>query len=232
MSFPKTSVPSTLPAKQYKRLVELLALHYSYPLAYPLAGAYFEEVFAASVNGSREEEKNLFDVVRGGTGWSLKTLLWNTISLGDPFELVLQRCDILKDRSLTLESPIGKLGAAILKRFNDFCEASALEQGVNDPRAGFLLRDRAEENFVFFQQRYRLYSPDEVSWQWANGERRSLMGRVGERLILRWYRSGTQLFGVYQIPEDSHQFQIKAGRADLAETIRFFKQASATKFST
>ncbi len=43
------------------------------------------------------------------------------------------------------------------------------------------------------------------------------------RLVLRWYpRSGTQLFGVYQIPMDAHTFHIDWKRVSLDETIAFF----------
>ncbi len=73
MTFSAIPVPATLSSSEYDRLVKLLTLHYAYPLPYPLAGAYFEELFANAVGGRREERKLLFDVLRNGTGWSLKT---------------------------------------------------------------------------------------------------------------------------------------------------------------
>lgn len=48
------------------------------------------------------------------------------------------------------------------------------------------------------------------------------MGFVNDKLVLRWYRSGTQLFGVYQILLDAHEFEINWKRANLDETIKFF----------
>ncbi len=42
-------LPSALLPAEYDRLVKLLTLHYAYPLPYPLAGAYFEELFASAV---------------------------------------------------------------------------------------------------------------------------------------------------------------------------------------
>ena len=222
-AFSSSFIPPYIADAEYEYLVKLLRLHYAYPLPYPLSGAYFEEPFATAIGGKREERKQLFDVLRARTGWSLKTLLWPNVSIGSAFEVVIQRCDILKDRNLTLDSPATALGVQILRRFNGSCEHSAEVQQVDDSRAGFLLRNAQERNFVFFQQRYRLYSQDEVEWRWANDERKSLMGYVTGTLVLRWYRSGTQLFGVYAIPEGAHEFTIEPRRASLEKTLAFFE---------
>lgn len=119
MAFPTTPTSHTLPMDEYDRLAKLLTMHYAYPLPYPLAGAHFETLFAAA-GGQREERKLLFDVLRQKTGWSLKTLLTNR----DTFEVVIQRCDILRERAITLDSPVALLGERILSHFNEFCEVS------------------------------------------------------------------------------------------------------------
>lgn len=212
---------STLPAEEYDRLVKLLTVHYAYPLPYPLAGAYFEEIFAASVNGQREPRKLLFDVLREQTGWSLKTHQARK-SRGDSFEVVIQRCDILKDKSISLESPVEVLGEHILRHFNIFFNTSISRQEITDPRSAFLLRDRDQKNFIFFQKQYDVHTSDELTWRWANDDNRSIMGFMNDELVLRWYRSGTQLFGVYRIPLDAHEFQINWTRASLEDTINFF----------
>lgn len=218
---PRPLGQSTLPTAEYDRLVKLLAVHYAYPLPYPLSGAYFEELFASAVGGVREERKKLFDVLRGRTGWSLKTAL-QLKPRGDSFPVVIQRCDILKDRALSLASPVELLGERILAHFNSFAQESISAQNIDDPRAGFLLRNRSERDFIFFQQRYRLYAPSEVEWRWANTERNSLQGFADGRLVLMWYRSGAQLFCVYQIPMDAHSFQINWTRANLDDTVAYF----------
>jgi len=212
---------STISDDEYDRLVKLLTLHYAYPLPYPLAGAYFEEIFAASVNGVREPRKLLFDVLRDQSGWSLKTHLASK-KKGDTFEVVIQRCDILKDRNISLDNPVEVLGESILSHFNRFFNTSVDRQKVTDPRVAFLIRDRSQKNFTFFQKQYELYESDKITWRWANDNNRSIMGFVHDKLVLRWYRSGTQLFGVYQIPIDAHVFQINWQRASLDETINFF----------
>lgn len=55
------------------------------------------------------------------------------------------------------------------------------------------------------------------------------MGYVGQTLVFRWYRSGTQLFGVYRIPSKAHRFQINWRRADLDETIAFFTRSGIVR---
>lgn len=160
----------------------------------------------------------LFDVHRGGIGWSLKTSQTNN----NQFEVVIQRCDILKDPTVSLDDPVERLGQKILERFFAFVDLSSREQSVIDPRVGFLLRDKSEKSFVFFQQAYKKYVPNNVQWRWANDGRKSIMGFVDERLTFRWYRSGTQLFGVYHVPIDAHQFVINVQRASLEQAMQFF----------
>lgn len=197
-------------------------MHYSYPLPYPLSGPYFEELFATAIHGRRETRKLLFDVCCGSLGWSLKTLLWGNIGPDTNFEVVIQRCDIFKDKTLSIQSDVATLGHRILQHFNRFGEESLYKQGIDDARCGFLLRTKGERSFVFFQQRYRFYSSGEVTWRWANSDRRSLLGFLDGKLVLRWYRSGTQLFGVYSIPSGAHAFRLNWQRADLDATLAFF----------
>ena len=215
MSLP---IPSQLLPEEFERLLELLKLHYAYPLPIPLGGRYFELLFAEAVKGTQEKQKLLFDVHRGGTGWSLKTFQTSS----NQFEVVIQRCDILKDSSVSLDDPVEKLGRKILERFLAFVDYSANRQTITDPRLGFLLRDKQERNFVFFQQAYNTYRPADIRWRWANDDHKSIMGFVGEHLTFRWYRSGTQLFGVYSVPAEAHRFVIDVQRADLEAAIKFF----------
>ena len=231
MPFNGPPISPTLTKSEADILLKLLTLHFAYPLAYPLAGAYFEEIFARTVGGQRETKKLLFDVLLHETGWSLKTYLGqsrSSINIGSTFEVVIQRCDILRDRTLSLSTPPETLGNAIMQRFNQWALKSLSKQGVSDPRAGFLLRNTSETRFVFFQQRYRLHEPAEVEWRWANAEQRSLMGYVEGSLVLRWYRSGAQLFGEYEIPSEAHEFEIGGSRADLDATIEFFRVQRGT----
>jgi hypothetical protein len=207
---------------------QVLELHLAYPLPYPLAGAYFEEIFAYTVGGTREPRKLLFDVVKGTVGWSLKTLQWQDLKPGASFEVVIQRCDILKNASLTLAATeLAALGAAILSHFKTFADLSAQVQVVDDPRAGFLIRD-LENNFVFFQSAYRAHPEEELTWEWGSERRNSLVGRLGSKIVLRWYRSGTQLFGVYTIPDDAHVFHIDCERASMTDTLEFLEERGLT----
>lgn len=116
-----STVPSQLPPEEFERLLELLRLHYAYPLPIPLSGKYFELLFAEAVKGTQEEKKLLFDVHRKDVGWSLKTFQTSS----DQFEVVIQRCDILKDPKVSLEDPVEHLGQKILERFSAFVDHSA-----------------------------------------------------------------------------------------------------------
>lgn len=75
---------------------------------------------------------------------------------------------------------------------------------------------------MFFQQAYKTYNLADVEWRWANDEHKSIVGFVNGHLTFRWYRSGTQLFGVYGVPNDAHRFMINVQRADLETAIKFF----------
>ena len=221
---------ATLLPDEYDRLVKLLTVHCAYPLPYPLAGAYFEELFAASVNGKREPRKLLFDVLRDRTGWSLKTHQAKRTK-GDTFEVVIQRCDILKNKNISLESPVEILGEHILNHFNSFFNTSIQRQEITDHRAAFLIRDSNQKYFIFFQEKYEIYKSHEISWRWSNDNNRSIMGFIDSKLVLRWYRSGTQLFGVYEIPQDAHEFQIDWKRVSLDETIAFFTRQGIARIN-
>jgi len=210
-------------------LIKLLSVHYNFPLAYPLAGAYFEEMFAYASSGKRSDKKLLFDCVKGTTGWSLKTIIWPKFEIDDSFEVVLQRCDILRDRGLSMQSTEAKLGAAIEERWTGFVKQSMVDQGITDARNAFLVRDRRERRFALIDVPNRATELIGLRWMWANPEKRSLLGYKGDKLIYRWYRSGTQLFGVYPVPRDAVHFDLDWTRADLDEVIAYFLSKGLTK---
>ena len=235
---PLSNHPVQFLAEECEALAELLKLHHAYPLEYPLSGPAFEIIFARSVKGERETRKLLFDVLRGNIGWSLKTsqVVLNALNTGSSFEVVLQRCDILSNKSLSVQTPPSELGKHILAHFYRFYEDSIQKQKVEDPRTAFLLRAEVkdqlkapapaeqEHKFVLFQEQFRLYSEQDVVWEWANDGGKSLIGRVNGRSALRWYRSGTQLFGVYYVPEDVCRVSIPNRRVTLNQMLSYLAE--------
>lgn len=228
---PLSNYPIQFQAVECEALTELLKLHYAYPLEYPLSGPAFEIIFARSVKGGREPRKLLFDVLRDSIGWSLKTsqVGLNALNTGSGFEVVLQRCDILSNKSLSVLTAPSELGRHILAHFYRFYEDSIQKQKVEDPRTAFLLRAEVKATasteqdykFVLFQEQFRLYSERDVVWEWANDGGKSLIGRVNGSAVLRWYRSGTQLFGVYYVPEDVCRVSIPNRRATLTQILNY-----------
>lgn len=232
---PLSNYPIQFQIEECETLTELLKVHYAYPLEYPLSGPAFEIIFASSVNGKREARKLLFDVLRDNIGWSLKTSQVSPASLsaGKGFEVVLQRCDILSNKSLSVQTPPAELGKHILAHFYRFYEHSIQEQKVEDARTAFLLRAEVsyhskapaspeqEHKLVLFQEQFRLYNESDVVWGWANDGGKSLLGKVNGNSVLRWYRSGTQLFGVYYVPEDVCRVSIPSRRVTLTQMLDY-----------
>ena len=209
----------------YDLLVKLLTIHFVYPLPYSVSGAYFEELFAYVVGGQRESRKLLFDVYHNSVGWSLKTKVESSrIDFDSTFSVVLKRSDILKNRSLSLNSPAQDLGNYVIADLQNFYSISVQQQSITDSRIAFLIRDTKERNFFLFQQRYQPYDQSAIKWKWANERQNSIIGYFNDIPVLSWYRRGTQTFGIYKIPPDAHKFIIDWKRADLDITIEFFEQ--------
>ena len=216
---PGALATSCFTEEEVELLIKLLNVHYSYPMPCSLAGTIFEELFASAIKGRKADKKLLFDAYKDDIGWSLKTLQWVKRTTGSSFELVLQRCDILKDKSLNIDLPENVLGLRIIEHFSSFYFTSVKEQKIADPRSCFLLRNKEETSFTLFQQRYQLYSADQIEWKWSNPEKNSLIGTCNDKLVYRWYRSGTQLFGCYTVPNDAHIFDIRWQKLSIDDIL-------------
>lgn len=207
----------------YNKFLNFIKLHYAYPLPFTLSGAYFEEIFALSVNGKRGTGKDLFDVTKQSTGWSLKTVQSDSKTERSYFEVVLKRSDILRDDSVRNSYETAtpeELGRLILRDLQEFLDLSKEKQGVKDARIAFLLRNREETHFTLFQIPYQI--PKELTWRrGTETSRKSIIGFDKDGKVLRWYRSGTQTFGVYKIPppSEAHSFRVTKNRTINAEDM-------------
>jgi hypothetical protein len=66
---------------------------------------------------------------------------------------------------------------------------------------------------------YPFLSEEEYRWQWSRVGGFGLQGLKDDRVHLKWYPSGTQLFQVFQMPENAYYFEIEWQRATLSNFV-------------
>lgn len=175
--------------------------------------------------------KRLFDCVdpKAHRGWSLKSLQWNTLEVGTPFEFVIQRADIFKKAkqlgfdALSPNSPEQDLGLALIRHWNGKLSKDAQVQGVADSRMATLLKSRDREHFVYVEVEYPPLNPADFEWRWSDPTKQGLQGWRNGVLKLRWYPNQKQLFECFNIPEESYHFTVTWTRLALPEFVDLFK---------
>lgn len=197
------------------RIKHLVDIHFSLPILYDLSGGNFEFFFAEAIGGTRETRKLLFDVTKGDIGWSLKTLQNRSDS---KFEVVLKRCHVINKKFLwqTIDAKI--IGDAVIDNLMKFYKKSTSDQKVKTGRVGIMLVNKKLLRFRVFQIKMAIYPKNDIVWEFSkydkNGvekpEIKSIIGKVNGVVVYRWYRSGTQLFGVYDIPKEAIETQFLA----------------------
>ena len=165
--------------------------------------------------------KKLYDVVdtRHRRGWSVKSLQWAFYE-GCEFELVIQRAAVYKKAEalgfepLSLNSDPNRIGAALLKHWSIKVQEDAAAQGVDDKRIMVLLKTEDKHHFAVFEEDIKQYTPDEVSWEWANANKNGLKGyrKSDGMCIYRWYPSQTQFFERFVLPEGTQTIDITPAR--------------------
>lgn len=161
--------------------------------------------------------KKLYDVVDTNTkiGWSVKSLQWSFYNNCE-FELVIQRADVYKKahdlgfESLDSNSDPNRIGAALLKHWNDKVLADAVAQSVTSKRVMVLLKSLDKKNFAVFEEDIKLYQPDEIEWQWTNARKNGLQGirKSDNMMIYRWYPSQKQFFERFILHESAQKIRI------------------------
>lgn len=155
--------------------------------------------------------KRLYDVVDTNShiGYSVKSLKWAfRESVETEFELVIQRADIFKKATslgfqpLNIDSAPQTLGAALLEHWKRKVEDDAIFQDVTSKRIFVLLKSTNNNNFAFFEEDIRLYSPDEITWRWTDETKTGLQGIRNEdqMCIYRWYPNQKQFFERFKLP--------------------------------
>lgn len=172
--------------------------------------------------------KKLYDVVDTNTniGWSIKSLQWSFYD-NCQFELVIQRADVFKKAEELGFPPLDKnsdpnlIGAALLKHWRLKVESDANSQHVNSKRILVLLKSIDKKSFAILEEDIKLYSPEELTWQWTNTNKNGLQGfRKSDNMCLyRWYPSQKQFFERFILPPSSQKINITPLRLTKAEVV-------------
>ena len=186
---------SSLSQEELERLRRAACAYLSLPTSTDLAPDASEEIFAYAVGGmtaseltTKKRSKLLFDVLRGSTGWSLKTYTPSRLDSGSVFEVVLARAAV-ESRSrrsqaqTTIDIATAKpeeVGTAVLAVRREVLERSKSEQNIDDPREAFILRSKNNQCFRVFEHPLEVESDSMVDWRWSNADRLGLQGWVDE----------------------------------------------------
>ncbi len=179
--------------------------------------------------------KQLFDAVAPtGTGWSLKTLVWNRLSPDSSFEFVIQRADIFKKAKslgfadgLNPNSDVKKLGTALIRHWNLKFQTDRDAQKVKNPRITILLKNTARRRFVYVELGYPPLVEKDYTWRWSKEDGLGLQGLKDGQVRLKWYHGQKQLFQVYRIPEKAYSFDLNWRRASLSDFVQNVRRTLA-----
>jgi hypothetical protein len=171
--------------------------------------------------------KQLFDAVApDGRGWSLKTLVSRNFNPGTNFEFVIQRANIFQKATLlgfpgglSATSNVADLGKALIRHWNEKHRKDCINQNITDPRIVILLKNRTRKRLAYVEFAYPFLQEEEYQWQWSREGGFGLQGWKYEKIHLKWYPSGTQLFQVFQMPDNAYYFEIEWQRASLSSFV-------------
>lgn len=117
------------------------------------------------------------------------------------------------------------LGNALIRHWNEKHQRDCIAQNVTDPRLAILLKNKQRKKLAYLEFSYPLLNEADYEWQWSRKQRLGLQGLKGGRVHLKWYPSGTQLFQVFEIPENAYYFEIEWQRATLSNLIDILQRS-------
>lgn len=157
-----------------------------------LSGKVLEKVAADAVNGHASDDNSFVDVIRGETGWQLKStmqstkhLVWGRVKLEDKYDRILEACES--------ESLRDELGADLLAACNYKVAISMDKHGIEEMR--YMHVKFLEGNVVSVTEAIidapQIFNESGFFWEWQNAEGNSgaLVGYsrdTGEEWF-RWY---------------------------------------------
>ena len=172
--------------------------------------------------------KKLYDVVdtKNKRGWSVKSIQW-AFREECEFELVIQRAAVYKKAEalgfepLDSNSDPNRIGAALLKHWNNKVNKDAVAQGVDDRRIMILLKTEDKQKFAILEEQIKQYRPDELYWEWTSQAKNGLKGyrKSDNFCVYRWYPSQTQFFERFVLPKDTQIINVKPIRLSKDQVV-------------
>lgn len=169
--------------------------------------------------------KLLYDAVdtTTETGWSLKSLQLNSLTVVNTFLFVIQRADVIKKAAqlgfpnLTEQSSPDEIGAAIVCNWNNKITLSNAAQGITSSYEGILLKTIRGSEYIYCEYPLSPFDPNVFSWAWTvdkvtGKSGAGLQGSIAGKLELIWYKNQKQLFRARTIPLEAIHIRVNRTR--------------------
>jgi hypothetical protein len=211
-----------LTEEEVARLTELLQTFFSLPYSTDLSGKDAETLLriVKGENGRRSRRKELFDIVVGPVGYSVKTLRKRETAAR--VDIQEQRfCDVEEVRRLRqlAERDPGREGELLLRYMRDrvrgemermqltAAKSLILLKDWNAGRTDFAFRYWEEDLLGYVETLSRRHEAGEIEWvaQGAGIHGRDRLRQDGERNVrlIRMHYKHNQIFTDHDIPEDA-----------------------------
>lgn len=177
--------------------------------------------------------KLLYDAVdtTTATGWSLKSLQLNSLTVVNTFLFVIQRADVIKKAAqlgfpgLTEKSSPAELGAAIVQHWNDKIISSQAAQSITNSYEGILLKTIKGYEYIYCEFPLHPLDPNAFSWDWTvdrvtGRAGAGLQGYIAGKLELVWYKNQKQLFRARTISPEAVHIRVKRTRITLDRYVQ------------
>ncbi len=189
--------------------------------------------------------KLLYDAVntKTATGWSLKSLQLNSLTIVNTFLFVIQRADVIKKATqlgfpgLTEQSSPTELGTAIVSHWNNKIISSQAAQSVINSYEGILLKTIKGYEYIYCEFPLDPFDPNAFSWAWTvdkitGRSGAGLQGSVAGIPELVWYKNQKQLFRARTIPLEAVHIKVERNRLTLARYVQTVLLALQDQIST
>ena len=226
---------------QFALLKRLLTAFFSLPYSTDLDGKDAETLLkiAKGLEGSeKSKRKELFDIVLGGIGYSVKTLRKKKTCVR--VDLQEQRfCDVkaLQAMQTSGQATADKQGALLLGYMKERIDSEMKKRAVKGARSLVLLKDwdkgRENYSFIYWEEDFRDFvqtlvdrdKKGEIEWVLQDA---GLHGRDKNRTdaegkcsrLIRVHFKHNQIFTDHDIPNDARRFDISVKRRTWEEISR------------